>query len=96
MIKPVWVRQDDLSSLVEIPIRSRDIMTVRTILHLLGVPEVGKHGGAGFIIGEGAVSISGTQAACEKAVKNVLFHLNGPTFQSADVILKKEKQGALP
>lgn len=96
MIKPVWTRKDDLSSLVEIPIRARDIMTIRNILNLLGVPEVGRHGGAGFVIGEGAVTISGTQAACDKAVKNVLFHLNGPAFQSADVILEREKQGALP
>lgn len=95
-IKPVWVRTDDLSSLVEIPVKSKDVMEIRNTLHLIGCPEVGVAGGAGFIIGDGAVSVSGTHTACEKATKAILLRLNGPGFKTGLEIAKIHKQGALP
>ena len=94
-VKPVWVRTEDLSSLVEMNIPSRKIPSVRNVLRILGVPEVGPEGGHGFIIAEGAVSISGTYSACDKAVKNLLLNLNGPKFQTADEVYEKKKQGAM-
>lgn len=93
-VKPVWVREDDLSSLVEIAITARKIPSVRNVLRILGVPEVGPEGGHGFIIAEGAVSISGTHSACEKAVKNLLLNLNGPKFLTADQVYARQKKGA--
>jgi len=96
MIKPVWVRTDDLSSLVEIPVKSKEVMAVRNTLHLIGCPEVGAAGGAGFIVGDGAVSISGTHTACEKATKAILLRLNGPEWKTGLDIAKIHKQGALP
>jgi len=95
-VKPVWVQTDDLNSLVEIPVRSSQVMSVRNTLHLIGCPEVGSSGGAGFIIGDGAVSISGTKTACEKATQAILLRLNGPGFKTALEVAQIHKQGALP
>jgi len=94
--KAVWVRADDLYSLVEIPLSVEKVAGVRRILKLLGVPEVGPEGGHGFIIGDGAVSISGTKSACEKAVNAVLTKLNGPRWLTGDEIYARQKQGAMP
>jgi hypothetical protein len=95
-IKPVWVREDDLSSLVEIPVRGNQVMAIRNTLHLIGVPEVGPAGGTGFIIGDGAVSISGTKTACEKAVDAILLRLNGPGFKTGLEVATIHQKGALP
>lgn len=95
-VKPVWIMTDSLTSLVEIPVKSSQVMSVRNTLHLLGVPEVGSSGGSGFIIGDGAVSVSGTKTACEAATKAILLRLNGPGFRTGLEVAQLHKQGALP
>ena len=58
--------------------------------------HVGEIRVSGFIIGDGAVSVSGTHTACEKATKAILLRLNGPGFKTGMEIAKIHKKGALP
>jgi hypothetical protein len=90
------VRDKVLDALITVPCPSTQILAVRRILNLHGVPEVGPGGGPGFIVAEGEVSISGSLSACEKAAKAILKHLNGPPFVRADKIYEQIKQGAMP
>jgi hypothetical protein len=96
MIHPTYHRIADLDTLVEIPIRSRQIPKVRNVLNIHGVPQMGSAGGHGWILGDGSIQISGSNSAVTKAVDAVLLALNGPPFQTADEIYRIHKQGAMP
>jgi hypothetical protein len=94
-VKAEWLQDNEQSSIVEIKIRSSQIMAVRNTLHLLGVPELtpGRHGG--YIIAQGSVSIYGTHSACEEASQAILIRLNGPPWMTGAEILARNRKGAL-
>lgn len=89
------VRDEPLDALIIVSCPARQIPSIRRILSLHGVPEVGPGGGHGFIVAEGEISISGTLSACENAAKAVLKHLNGPPFVRADELYEQIKRGAM-
>jgi len=96
MIRPVIVRSDPDHYCAEIPLRKSQIIWAIDALKLLGVPPVRPPGGAGWILDEGSISITGTQTAVEKALTEIEYVLSGPKFESALDIAKRHQKGALP
>jgi len=94
MIKPIFHRQDELHTIVEIPVKSSQISTVRTILTLHTVPQV-LPGGHGWQFSDGAVEISGSHSAVVKVTDAILYALNGPKFTTGLELAKKQKKGAM-
>jgi len=90
------VRDDPEHYCVSLPVRHSQIPGVISVLNLLGVPSVKPPGGAGWLLGDGSISISGRQQAVENAVEQIAYKIEGPRFVSGLDIAARHTQGALP
>lgn len=90
------VRDDPDHYCLSLQIRHSQIPSVISVLNLLGVPAVKPPGGAGWLLGDGSISISGTRQAVENAVDQISYKLDGPRFHTGLEYAARQKQGALP
>jgi hypothetical protein len=95
LIKPIFHRQDDLCTIVEIPVQSSKIGTIRNILQMNGVPHMTPDCNHGWQYEDGGFIIVGSASAVKTIVDKILVSLNGPSFETADKIAERHKQGAM-
>lgn len=96
MLNHLVIRSDPDHFCVEIPLRRNQITKTIDALKLLGIPAVRPPGGAGWLLDEGCMSISGTQSAVEKALDEIEYVLHGPKFETGLDIAARHQKGALP